>query len=174
MADIGDECPGQGTFELAFPVLGQPTTSSRPCKSPLNHPSLGKQGEAFGPMRSFDYFQYPFFAECLSQFLDCELFFEEKTLGARKRRPALEAMLEQIRADDIVVVTSLDRLAKSTLELLGIAEASIEKNSGIQSLDEPWADTTSPSGKMVMTVFGGIAEFGRSLILAPQVRQLIV
>ena len=96
----------------------------------------------------------------------CEKYFQEKISGAKKRRPALEAMLEQIRADDIVVVTSLDWLARSTLELLRIADALIVKNAGIQSLDEPWADTTSPSGKMVMTVFGGIAEFERSLILA--------
>ena len=95
----------------------------------------------------------------------CEKYFQEKISGAKKRRPALEAMLEQIRADDIVVVTSLDRLARSTLELLRIAEALNEKNAGIQSLAEPWADTTSPSGKMVMTVFGGIAEFERALIL---------
>ena len=40
------------------------------------------------------------------------------------------------------------------------------KNAGIQSLDEPWADTTTPAGKMIMTVFGGIAEFERSLILS--------
>lgn len=95
----------------------------------------------------------------------CEKYFQEKISGAKKRRPELEAMLAQIRADDIVVVTSLDRLARSTLELLRIAEALNEKNAGIQSLAEPWADTTSPSGKMVMTVFGGIAEFERALIL---------
>ena len=95
----------------------------------------------------------------------CEKYFQEKISGAKKRRPELEAMLEQIRADDIVVVTSLDRLARSTFELLRIAETLNEKNAGIQSLAEPWADTTSPSGKMVMTVFGGIAEFERALIL---------
>ena len=95
----------------------------------------------------------------------CEKYFQEKISGAKKRRPELETMLEQIRAEDIVVVTSLDRLARSTLELLRIAEALNKKNAGIQSLAEPWADTTSPSGKMVMTVFGGIAEFERALIL---------
>ncbi len=41
-----------------------------------------------------------------------------------------------------------------------------EKQAGLQSLDEPWADTTSPSGKMVLTIFAGIAEFERSLILS--------
>jgi len=67
---------------------------------------------------------------------------------------------------DMVVVTKLDRLARSTAELLRIAEVLNEKSAGIQSLDEPWADTTSPSGKMIMTVCSGIAEFERSLILA--------
>ncbi|WP_375255044.1 recombinase family protein, partial [Yoonia sp.] len=53
----------------------------------------------------------------------------------------------------------------STSELLRIAEVISEKNAGLQSLDEPWVDTTTPAGKMIMTVFGGIAEFERSLIL---------
>ena len=57
----------------------------------------------------------------------CELFFEEKTSGAKKRRPAFEAVLEQIRADDIVGVTSLDRLTRSTPELLRIAEVFIKR-----------------------------------------------
>ena len=96
---------------------------------------------------------------------DCELFFEEKISGAAKKRPQLEAMLGQLRKSDVVVVTKLDRLARSTAELLRIAEALNEKSAGLQSLDEPWADTTTPAGKMIMTVFGGIAEFERSLIL---------
>ncbi|MDA0990990.1 MAG: recombinase family protein [Verrucomicrobia bacterium] len=95
----------------------------------------------------------------------CELFFEEKISGAAKKRPQLETMLGQFRKGDVVVVTKLDRLARSTVELLRIAEALNEKTAGLQSLDEPWADTTSPAGKMIMTVFGGIAEFERSLIL---------
>jgi DNA invertase Pin-like site-specific DNA recombinase len=95
----------------------------------------------------------------------CELFFEEKVSGAAKKRPQLEAMLAQLRKGDVVVIAKLDRLARSTAELLRIAEILNEKNAGLQSLDEPWADTTTPAGKMIMTVFGGIAEFERSLIL---------
>ncbi|MGX0978500.1 DNA invertase Pin-like site-specific DNA recombinase [Roseovarius sp. MBR-51] len=95
----------------------------------------------------------------------CEILFEEKISGAAKKRPQLEKLLSQLRKDDVLVVTKLDRLARSTAELLRIAEALNEKNAGLQSLDEPWADTTTPAGKMIMTVFGGIAEFERSLIL---------
>ena len=90
--------------------------------------------------------------------------FEEKTSGAGKKRPELERLLAELRADDVVVVTRLDRLARSTSELLRIAETIEEKNAGLQSIAEPWADTTTPAGRMVLTVFGGIAEFERSLI----------
>jgi hypothetical protein len=76
------------------------------------------------------------------------------------------AEVEQLRKGDVLVVTRLDRLARSTSELLRIAERLTEKNAGLRSLDEPWADTTSPSGRMVMTIFAGIAEFERTLIIS--------
>ena len=82
----------------------------------------------------------------------CEKLFEEKISGAVRNRPKLEKLIEQLRKGDVLVVTRLDRLARSTSELLRIAERIIEKKSGLQSLDEPWADTTSPSGRMIMTV----------------------
>ena len=91
---------------------------------------------------------------------DCEKLFEEKTSAVRKKRPTLERLL----ADDVVVVPHLDRLARSTSELLRIAETIGEKHAGIQSLAEPWADTTTTGGRMVLTVFAGIAEFERVLI----------
>ena len=94
----------------------------------------------------------------------CEKLFEEKISGAKRNRPELEKLLGEIRAKDVLVVTRLDRLARSTAELLAIAERLIEKEAGLQSLDEPWVDTASPSGRMVLTVFAGIAEFERALI----------
>ena len=63
-----------------------------------------------------------------------------------------------------MVVTRLDRLARSTAHLLEIAERLREADAGLRPLAEPWADTTSPSGRMVLTVFAGVAEFERSLI----------
>ena len=82
------------------------------------------------------------------------------------KAPVLERLLSELRADDVVVVTRLDRLARSTSELLRIAETIEEKNAGLQSIAEPWADTTTPAGRMVLTVLAGIAEFERSLIAA--------
>ena len=64
----------------------------------------------------------------------------------------------------MVVVYRLDRLARSTRDLLGIAEQLRDTGAGLRSLGEPWADTTSPAGRMVLTVFAGIAEFERALI----------
>jgi DNA invertase Pin-like site-specific DNA recombinase len=85
----------------------------------------------------------------------CEKLFEEKISGATRNRPKLEKLIEHLRKDDILVVTRLDRLARSTSDLLRIAERLTDKSAGLQSLDEPWADTTSPSGRMVMTIFAG-------------------
>jgi DNA invertase Pin-like site-specific DNA recombinase len=74
-------------------------------------------------------------------------------------------MLEQLREGDAVVIWKLDRLARSTRDLLDIADTIAKAGAGLKSLSEPWADTTSPAGRMVLTVFAGIAEFERALII---------
>lgn len=94
----------------------------------------------------------------------CKRIYEEKISGARRDRPQLVRMLDQVREDDVVVVARLDRLARSTRDLLDVAEQLKEAGAGLRSLGEPWADTTSPAGRMVLTVFAGIAEFERALI----------
>ena len=73
-------------------------------------------------------------------------------------------MLDQIRDGDVLVVWKLDRLARSTRDLLETMEMIREAGTKFQSISEPWADTTSHAGKMIMTVFAGIAEFERDLI----------
>jgi DNA invertase Pin-like site-specific DNA recombinase len=95
----------------------------------------------------------------------CNKLFAEKVSGARRARPELDRMLDHLRPGDVVTVTRLDRLARSTRDLLDVAERIRSCGAGLRSLAEPWADTTSPAGRMVMTVFAGIAEFERSLIL---------
>jgi DNA invertase Pin-like site-specific DNA recombinase len=94
----------------------------------------------------------------------CRRFYEEKVSGARRDRPQLARLLDQVREGDVVVVYRLDRLARSTRDLLEIAEQLRHAGAGLRSLGEPWADTTSPAGRMVLTVFAGIAEFERALI----------
>jgi DNA invertase Pin-like site-specific DNA recombinase len=99
------------------------------------------------------------------QEVGCQRLYAEKVSGATRARPQLERMLDQLRAGDVVVVSRLDRLARSTRDLLEIAERLKESDAGLRSLAEPWADTTSPAGRMVLTVFAGIAEFERAMIL---------
>ena len=94
----------------------------------------------------------------------CQRLYEEKLSGAKRDRPQLARLIDQLRPNDVVTVTRLDRLARSTRDLLDIAERLEEAGSGLRSLAEPWADTTSPGGRMVLTVFAGIAEFERALI----------
>lgn len=94
----------------------------------------------------------------------CERLFVEKISGAAIVRPQLEAMLQFARTGDAIVVTRLDRLGRSTRQLLDTVETFKDRGVGLRSLAEPWADTTSEAGKLIMTVFAGIAEFERSLI----------
>ena len=94
----------------------------------------------------------------------CQRIYEEKISGAKRARPELNRLLDHLRVGDVVVVPRLDRLARSTRDLLEIAEQLKTAEAGLRSLHEPWADTTSPAGRMVLTVFAGIAEFERELI----------
>lgn len=95
----------------------------------------------------------------------CTKLFSEKITGTQRNRPELARLLDHLRPGDVVTVTRLDRLARSTRDLLDIAEQLQTKGAGLRSLAEPWADTTTPAGRMVLTVFAGIAEFERSLII---------
>lgn len=95
----------------------------------------------------------------------CGKVFAEKITGARRGRPQLDRLLDHLRAGDAVVVTRFDRLARSIHDLLDIAERIRDAGAGLRRLAEPSADTTTPAGRMVLTVFGGMAEFERSLIV---------
>ena len=94
----------------------------------------------------------------------CARIYQEKFSGAKRARPELQRLLDQLRPDDIVVVWKLDRLARSTQHLLELVELIKIAGALFCSLSEPWADTTTHAGKMIMTVFAGIAEFERDLI----------
>jgi DNA invertase Pin-like site-specific DNA recombinase len=94
----------------------------------------------------------------------CDKIFQEKLSGVNRQRPGLAKLLEELRNGDAVVIWKLDRLARSTRDLLDIADVIARAGAGLKSLSEPWADTTSPAGRMVLTVFAGIAEFERELI----------
>ncbi|GAN87276.1 recombinase family protein [Komagataeibacter intermedius] len=94
----------------------------------------------------------------------CETIYEDPLPEEEKERPGLTRLLQAARTGDIIIVYRLDRLARSTQHLLEIAESLRQKGAGLRSIREPWADTTSPEGRIVMTVFAGIADFERALI----------
>jgi DNA invertase Pin-like site-specific DNA recombinase len=91
----------------------------------------------------------------------CRRIFEEKLSGATRDRPQLTRLLDHIREQDVLVVV---RLARPTRDLLEIAELLRDVGAGLRSLGEPWGDTTSAAGRMMLTVFAGIAEFEKALI----------
>jgi DNA invertase Pin-like site-specific DNA recombinase len=95
----------------------------------------------------------------------CVRLFEENQPGARRNRPEFLRMLDHLRTGDVVTVTAIDRLTRSTRDLLEIAEHLRTIGAGLRSLAQPWADTTGPAGRMILTIFAGIADLERSLIL---------
>ena len=94
----------------------------------------------------------------------CEEVYEEKVTGFDRKRPQLERMLKKMGTDDTLIITSLDRLARSTHDLFEITKTLKKSGAQFRSLREPWADTTSPMGKFLLTVFAGLSELERSLI----------
>lgn len=95
-----------------------------------------------------------------------ENIYQEKVSGAKSDRAELGKLLNSLKPGDVLVVTRLDRLARSTLDLLGILKLIGDAGATFKSLSEGWADTTTAVGRLVITVLGGIAEFERELIKA--------
>ena len=95
----------------------------------------------------------------------CAKIFHEKQSGAKSDRPALRRMIKSIEPSDVVVVSRLDRLARSTRDLLNLIHELSEAGASFKSLADAWCDTTTPHGKLILAVMGGIAEFERSLIM---------
>jgi len=96
----------------------------------------------------------------------CRMIFSEKLSGARSDRPQLRKALDAIGEGDTLVVCRLDRLARSTKDLLNTLDEIAKRGASFKSLGDTWADTTTPHGKLMITVLGGLAEFERHLIRA--------
>jgi DNA invertase Pin-like site-specific DNA recombinase len=92
--------------------------------------------------------------------------FREVASGAKTDRPQLRRLVAEIGPGDVVTVTRLDRLARSTRDLLNTLAAITGKEAGFRSLADAWADTTTAHGHLMLTVLGGLAEFERELIRA--------
>ena len=92
--------------------------------------------------------------------------FAEKLSGAHSNRPMLRKALAALDDGDTLIVVRLDRLARSTRDLLNILHEVGDKRASFKSLHDCWADTTTPHGRLMLTILGGLAEFERSLIKA--------
>jgi DNA invertase Pin-like site-specific DNA recombinase len=90
--------------------------------------------------------------------------YREIASGAESERRELARALRTISAGDTLLVTRLDRLARSTRDLLNILDAVAKAGPSFRSLADVWADTTTPHGRLLLTVLGGLAEFERELI----------
>jgi DNA invertase Pin-like site-specific DNA recombinase len=96
----------------------------------------------------------------------CGRVYSEKQSGAYTDRPQLAKAIEALGEGDTLVVCKLDRLARSTRDLLNTLDAIRKAGATFKSLGDAWADTTTPHGRLILTVLGGLAEFERFLILS--------
>jgi DNA invertase Pin-like site-specific DNA recombinase len=95
----------------------------------------------------------------------CQKIFSEKASGkSTNGRPEFAKLLKAILPGDVVVVTKLDRLARSSRDLHNILHELQALSCGFVSLGEAWCDTTTDVGRLMLTIMGGIAEFERGLI----------
>src|SRR5262249_55404862 len=93
-----------------------------------------------------------------------EKVYSEKVSGAKTDRRQLANAIASLTAGDVLLVTRLDRLARSTRDLLNVLATIADKGAGFRSLADTWADTTTPSGRLMLTILGGLAEYERELI----------
>ena len=84
--------------------------------------------------------------------------------GARFDRRELLRMLDRLHPGDVVTVTRIDRLARSTFDLFGIVKRIVDAKAQFRSLAERWADTSTSTGRLMLAVLGGLAEVERDLI----------
>lgn len=94
----------------------------------------------------------------------CENIYTDQVSGAKTNRPGLMAALEYAREGDSVVVTRLDRLGRSTIDILRTVEELDDRGIRIEALDTK-LDTDTPAGRLVISVLASMAEFERNLIV---------
>src|SRR5271170_4564695 len=90
--------------------------------------------------------------------------YREKATGARADRRELNRMLGKLGPGDVVTVTRIDRLARSIFDLFAIVKRIVDAKAQFRSVAEPWADTGTSTGRLMIAVLGGLANVERDLI----------
>nr|WP_235964204.1 recombinase family protein [Brucella pseudintermedia] len=93
----------------------------------------------------------------------CEEIVREVASGARAR-PRLKRLIDKLEGGDTLIVTRIDRLARSALDLHVVLDQIGKRGAGFRSLGDAWADTTNPHGRLLVTILAGLAEYERELI----------
>jgi DNA invertase Pin-like site-specific DNA recombinase len=126
--------------------------------------------ETYPPSRLIGYARVSTYGQTLDAQLGqlkaagCVRTFREKVTGARADRKELLKMLKQLAPGDVVAVTRIDRLARSTFDLFAIVKQIADAGAHFRSLAEPWADTGTSTGRLMLAVLGGLADVERDLI----------
>src|SRR5438309_6061061 len=94
----------------------------------------------------------------------CSRIYREKASGAQPDRRELLKLLKALAPGDVVTVTRIDRLARSTFDLFAIVKSIVDAGGQFRSLAEPWADTATSTGRLMIAVLGGLADVERDLI----------
>jgi DNA invertase Pin-like site-specific DNA recombinase len=94
----------------------------------------------------------------------CAKIFREKASGAQADRRQLLRLLKGLTPGDVVTVTRIDRLARSTFDLFAIVKQIVDTGGQFRSLAEPWADTATSTGRLMIAVLGGLADVERDVI----------
>ena len=91
----------------------------------------------------------------------CAKIYREKASGAQPTRRELLRMLKALAPGDVAIVTRIDRLARSTFDLFAIVKQIVGTGAQFRSLAEPWADTVTSTGRLMIAVLGGLADVER-------------
>lgn len=95
----------------------------------------------------------------------CEIIYKEKITGTTRDRSELNKLLDDLQEGDTVIVKELTRISRSTHDMLNLVNEISNKGCFIKSLNEGWLDTGSPSGKLMLAIFAGMAEFEKEILL---------
>ena len=126
--------------------------------------------ETHPPKRRLGYARVSTYGQTLDAQLEqlraegCAKIFREKVTGARADRRELLKLLKALGPGDVVTVTRIDRLARSTFDLFAIVKQIVDAGAQFRSMAEPWADTVTSTGRLMIAVLGGLADVERDLI----------